>query len=75
MSDQTTGPADNPSLNLTGLSDRERQRLRLLARRYHVRQDTALRPLADVMFDLRMRHGAQLSMGQVFELLGDTVPR
>jgi len=26
--------------------------------------------VADVVFDLRSRHGIQVSMGQVFELLG-----
>ena len=63
-------PAENASvLILDGLSPRERQRLRLLALRYRVRRDTTLRPLADVLFDLRSRHGLQLSMGQVLELV------
>jgi hypothetical protein len=57
-------------LTLDGLSARERQRLRLLALRYRVRRDTSLRPLADVLFDLRSRHGLHLSMGQVLELVG-----
>jgi len=54
---------------LEGLSQRERSRLRLLAQRYRVRQDTTLRPWADVMFDLRLRRGRHLSMGQVLELV------
>lgn len=58
---------------LEGLSDRDRKRLRLLALRYRVRRDTTLRPVADVMFDLRLRHGVQLTMGQIFELLGERV--
>jgi hypothetical protein len=63
-------PAENtPVLILDGLSPRERHRLRLLALRYRVRRDTTLRPLADVLFDLRSRHGLQLSMGQVLELV------
>ncbi len=63
-------PAENtPVLILDGLSARERQRLRLLALRYRVRRDTSLRPVADVLFDLRSRHGLQLSMGQVLELV------
>jgi hypothetical protein len=45
--------------------------LRLLARRYRIRQDTTLRPVADVMFDLRLRHGLQLTMSQIFELLDE----
>jgi hypothetical protein len=60
---------DAPALALDGLSLRERQRLRLLALRYRVRRDTTLRPLADVLFDMRSRHGLQLSMGQVLELV------
>jgi hypothetical protein len=55
--------------SLEGLSQRERSRLRLLARRYRVRQDTTVRPWADVVFDLRLRHGLQLSIGQVLELV------
>jgi hypothetical protein len=58
-----------PSTNLKALSERERDRLRLLARRYRVRADTTLRPVADVMYDLRSLHGVKLSMTQVFELL------
>ena len=63
-------PAENASaLTLDGLSPQERRRLRLLALRYRVRRDTSLRPLADVLFDMRSRHGLQLSMGQVLELV------
>ncbi len=63
-------PDENASvLTLDGLLPRERQRLRLLALRYRVRRDTTLLPLADVLFDLRSRHGLQLSMGQVLELV------
>jgi len=57
-------------LSFEGLSQRERGRLRLLAQRYRVRQDTTVRPWADVVFDLRLRHGLQLSIGQVLELVG-----
>jgi hypothetical protein len=51
------------------------QRLRLLAMRYRMRRDTTLRPMADVMFDLRLRHGVHLSMGQVFERLDERANR
>jgi hypothetical protein len=64
-----------PPVSFDALSPRERQRLRLLALRYRVRRDTALRPLADVMFDLRLRHGVQLSMSQVMDLVGGTASR
>jgi hypothetical protein len=57
-------------LSFEGLSQRERSRLRLLALSYRVRQDTTLRPWADVVFDLRLQHGIRLSMGQVLELVG-----
>jgi hypothetical protein len=62
-------PAEHAPAILDGLAPRERQRLRLLALRYRVRRDTSLRPLADVLFDLRSRHGLQLPMGQVLELV------
>ena len=62
---------DSSPTSLQALSPRERNRLRLLAQRYRMRRDTTLRPVADVVFDLRSRHGLQLSMGQVFELLGE----
>ena len=58
-----------PSASLDALSPRERERLRLLALRYRVRRDTTLRPLADVMFDLRLIHGVQLTMSQILELV------
>jgi hypothetical protein len=64
-----TPAGDDRQVNLHALTPRERNRLRLLALRYRVRRDTTLRPVADVVFDLRSRHGIQLSMGQVFELL------
>jgi hypothetical protein len=47
----------------------ERERLRRLAWRYRVRGDSTIRPAADVMYDLRSRHGLQLSMSQVIALL------
>jgi len=47
----------------------------LLAQRYRMRRDTTVRPVADVVYDLRSRHGIQLSMGQVFELLSGKVAR
>ena len=75
MPDRATDPATEAPSDLTSLSDRERKRLRLLALRYRVRRDTTLRPVADVMFDLRLRHGIQMSMGQVFELLSERVTR
>src|SRR6266540_523075 len=68
-SDHMTPAENTPVLILDGLSARERQRLRLLALRYRVRRDTSLRPVADVLFDLRSRHGLQLSMGQVLKLV------
>src|SRR5262249_18955675 len=52
-----------------GLSHRERSRRRL-ALRYRVRQDTTLRPWADMVFDLRLLHGLRPSMGQLLELVG-----
>lgn len=60
---------DDSAVNLQALTPRQRSRLRLLLLRYRVRRDTTLRPVADVVFDLRSRHGLQLSMGQVFELV------
>ncbi len=51
----------------------ERERLRRLAQRYRVRADTTIRPFADVLYDLRARHGLQLSMSQVIELLSGKV--
>jgi len=66
-----TSAENPPTVDLTALSPGERQRLRLLATRYRMRRDTTLRPMADVMFDLRLRHGVHLSMGQVFELLDE----
>ncbi len=69
----TTSPAaptgNDPPVSFEALSPRERKRLRLLALRYRVRRDTTLRPVADVLFDLRLRHGVQLSMGQILELV------
>jgi hypothetical protein len=63
-------PAESvPTANLQALTPRERNRLCLLAQRYRMRRDTTLRPVADVVFDLRSRHGLQLSMGQVIALL------
>ncbi len=53
----------------------ERDRLRRLAQRYRVRRDSTIRPPADVLYDLRSRHGLQLSMGQVIELLSEKVGR
>ncbi len=64
-----------PPTNLRALTPRERNRLRLLAQRYRMRRDTTVRPVADVVYDLRSRHGIQLSMGQVFELLSGKVAR
>ena len=71
-------PADtraDTSAALHSLSDEGRSRLRPLAQRYRLRADSTLRPVADVVYDLRSRHGLQLSMGQVFELLRDKVAR
>jgi len=53
----------------------ERERLRRLAQRYRVRADTTIRPFADVLYDLRSRHGLQLSLGQVIEPLSERVSR
>jgi hypothetical protein len=65
-----TGASSSTPTTLENLSDHDRQRLQELAWRYHVRADTTLRPVADVMYDLRSRHGVQLSMNEVLELLG-----
>ncbi len=51
------------------------RRLRQLALRYRVRADTTLRPVADVVYDLRSRHSLPLSMGQVIELLSEKAGR
>jgi hypothetical protein len=67
-------PADTEASTpaaLHSLSSEDHGRLRSLARRYRIRADTTLRPVADVVYDLRSRHGIQLSMGQVFELLAE----
>ncbi len=50
-------------------------RLRRLALRYGFRGDGTVRPPADVVYDLRSRHGLQLSMSQVIGLLGGKVAR
>lgn len=62
-------PADHAPSTLQALSSHERKRLRLLAQRYHIRSDGTLRPLADVTYDLRSRHGLDLTVRQVFDLL------
>ena len=67
-------PADAPAA-LHSLSAEGPRRLQQLARRYRIRADSTLRPVADVVYDLRSRHGLQLSMGQVFELLRDKAAR
>ena len=66
---RTMTAADHMPGSFEALSPRERKRLRLLALRYRVRQDTTLRPLADVMFDMRLRRGVRLGMGQVLDLV------
>jgi len=66
----STPTGANPSLWLEGSTPREHSRLLLLAQRCRVRQDTTLWPWADVVFDLRLWHGLQLSVGQVLELVG-----
>ncbi len=67
--------ADTPTtLQALHLSS-DRSRLRRLALRYRLRADSTLRPVADVVYDLRSRHGLQHSMGQVFELLRDKAAR
>ncbi len=68
-------PADPTPTAFDALSPRGRRRLRRLAQRYHIRADTTLRPPADVLYDLRSRHGLQLSLGQVIELLSERVSR
>lgn len=61
---------DDSPVNIHALTPRERNRLRLLTQRYRIRQDTTLRPLADVLLDLRSRHGIRFSMsGQVIRSL------
>ncbi len=44
-------------------------RLRRLAQRYRIRGDGTIRPVADVAHDLRSRHGIDLTVRQVFDLL------
>jgi len=61
MQDGTAESAGQAPLALSGLSDRERKRLRLLARRYRMQQGTSLRPVTGVVGHLRMRHDIQLS--------------
>lgn len=61
---------DKPaSVVLPALSDRERDRLRLLARRYPIRRDVMLRPRADVLSELRLPRGNSAQHGKVLELL------
>jgi hypothetical protein len=61
-----TPTGDVPAVKLKALTPRERNRLRLLAQRYHARRDAALRPIADVLFDQRhRRQETRLSTGQV----------
>src|SRR5262249_51193436 len=50
------------------LSDRERDRLCLLARRYRIRRNTTLRSIGEVLFHPRVPRGTQLNMGKVFDL-------
>jgi len=61
MQDGTAESADQAPLALSGLSDRERKRLRLLAWRYRTRKATKLLPAMSGVGDLRMRHDIQLS--------------
>jgi len=51
------------------LSDRERDRLRVLARRYRIRRNTTLRSIGEVLFHPRLPPGTQLNVGKVFDLL------
>ena len=74
--DATPSPVESaPPTNLRALTPRERNRLRLLAQRYRMRRDTTVRPVADVVYDLRSRHSLPLSMGQVIELLSEKAGR
>jgi hypothetical protein len=70
-----TPAGTNTPAALQDLPAEGHSRLQQLARRYRIRADTTLRPVADVVYDLRSRHGLQLSMGQVFELLRDKAAR
>jgi len=62
----TTPTGDVPAVKLKALTPRERNRLRLLAQRYRVQRDAALRPLADVLFDRqRLWHASRLRTDHV----------
>jgi len=50
-------------------SDRERDRLRLPARRYRTRLDTTLRPIREMLFHPRLPRGTQLNKVKAFTLL------
>jgi hypothetical protein len=66
---------DPPITTFQALTDRERDRLRLLARRYRIRAGTTLRPVTDVTHDLRSLPGARLTVGQVLDLLSRRAAR
>jgi len=72
----TVTHAPTPSINhtaafssLQSLSPQDRKRLQVLVQRYRVRGDTTLRPMADVAYDLRTRHGLDVSVREVYDLL------
>jgi hypothetical protein len=56
MQDGTAESADQAPSALSGLSDRDRRRLRLLARRYRMRQATRVPPVADIAHNTTLRY-------------------
>jgi len=63
----STTPNTPPSLQ--SLSPQDRKRLQALVQRYRIRSDTTLRPMADVAYDLRTRHGLDVTIREVYDLL------
>ena len=69
-----TSPVANQEAATADTSDTsDSSRYRRLALRYGLRGDGTVRPPADVAYDLRSRHGLQLSMAQVIALLSGKV--
>jgi len=77
MTISATPAGNDPPITLQVLTDRERDRLRLrlLARRYRVRAGATLRPVVGVMHDLRSLPEARLTADQVLDLLSRRAAR
>jgi hypothetical protein len=56
MRDATAESADQAPSACSGLSDRERRRLQLLARRYRMRQATRMPRVADLVHNTTLRY-------------------